>query len=80
MKDLDVVDREIQMNFSSFYGFPVPITFAKIIRTFRTYPGIDKSSFNKVLELYFDLVRLEGYDARYPETPPEIFPIGRTKT
>jgi hypothetical protein len=60
---------------SNIFGFRIPETFASVIKALYKYGSGDSKKCNacfaEATGFYF-----AGEDSRYPQTPPELFPIG----
>lgn len=56
------------------FGFPVPITFARSLAGLYEYSGKDNKKSLALFERLTGLM-LDGANARYQQTPPELFPI-----
>jgi hypothetical protein len=68
--DGSLCDRE---ELSRRFGFQVPGDFVRVAELIRQH-----SSPQALDETYYNVLRVypRGYDARYPSTPPELFPFG----
>lgn len=66
-----------QASLTALLEFPVPAPLVSILTTFWEASQQSGQSLNVILD---DLCGfyLEGYESRYQQTPPELFPIGRT--
>ena len=60
------------------FGFPLPEVFLETLYKIDSYCSSYGVNSSDVLIDFFGIVQIEGYDARYQQTPIELFPFGRT--
>lgn len=69
----DITDKK---NAAGYFDFEVPDTFLHFLRKASAFAAQHEFDAEDMLFDLFELLRLEGYPARYPQTPPEFFPFG----